>query len=75
MRVTNSSCECLKMEYEIQNSPRDFFFLEGGGKIFPWKSIPWLHFREKTSLEKEKLALKCKQRTVTTIHDNNVYLI
>ena len=34
-----------------------------------------LHFREKNSLEKEKLDLKCKQRTVTTIHDNNVYLI
>ena len=48
---------------------------QGGGKIFPWKSIPWLHFWEKTSLEKEKVVLKRNQSTMTTIHDDNVYLI
>ena len=73
MRVTNSSCECLKMEYGIQNFTRGFLG-DGGGKIFPWKSIPWLHFWEKTSLEKEKVVLKCNQSTMTIIHDNNVYL-
>ena len=33
MRVTNSSYECLKMEYGIQNFPRDFWGWGGRGEV------------------------------------------